>query len=66
MTSIIVAVHPHACGENSSSLLNNKLPARFTPTRVGKTSGHSGAPQVIAVHPHACGENGSIRNTKRW
>ena len=72
-----VAVHPHACGENSAVYRDqvqiigspprvwgkharrvfDPVAARFTPTRVGKTSTVTVSPVFPAVHPHACGEN---------
>ena len=50
----MVAVHPHACGENHWSA---PFPQRYTPTPVGKTLAARRAEVAIPVHPHACGEN---------
>ena len=50
-------VHPHACGDNSSSALHISKPWRFTPTRVGTTARVIGRETTFTVHPHACGDN---------
>ena len=51
-------VHPHVCGENSTTLQTRRLPFRFIPTCVGKTRSGGGISCAWAVHPHVCGENG--------
>ena len=69
-------VHPHTCGEISSSIfslivfcgspphvwgnreawINSGGDARFTPTRVGKSCGSVAYSAGVSVHPHTCGE----------
>ncbi len=50
-------VHPHACGDNESTLANLEELGRFTPTRVGTTPTAVAHRTSMRVHPHACGDN---------
>ena len=49
--------HPHACGENSVSVVIMVSARRNIPTRVGKTQARCPVVFQTPEHPHACGEN---------
>jgi len=46
-----VTVHPHACGENPAGARAGRAAARFTPTRVGKTSASRPGSQHVHGSP---------------
>ncbi len=61
---VLVKVHPHACGENDAENARAKAEARFTPTRVGKTSENTTIDNKQRFTPTRVGKTGCNDNSE--
>ena len=58
-STILLPVHPRACGEQSAIGHRSRDQARFIPARAGNSGATSPGTPCHPVHPRACGEQGS-------
>ncbi len=54
---VLLAVHPHGCGEHVGVAGFFEADRRFIPTGVGNTRTGHGRGFIRQVHPHGCGEH---------
>ena len=57
VTSSLISVHPHACGEHNCRCPRCHGLPRFIPTPVGNITATIAQATQPPVHPHACGEH---------